>query len=246
VEHGLQRPAPRQSADALDKDPPTVSDKVWADAGEVDQHTASRFARNSLLAPTHAPWADIPPGENCRVQTMEVELWQRPPTRRAEDPPSRPTTHRSTLACVFTPRLVRGMTSPRGTPCAGCTHNTAGDPNRNTTLPAAWSTSSERSRLRTDTPLNPNGPSPQAVDGRIMSVLKQHLHVTQEIRNTLTHGHPLTYWAPTRSMRRGVNRPILSAMGKSVAFHHRQRRAGRAVRWALMSAMHSDVAVATI
>jgi hypothetical protein len=38
--------------------------------------------------------------------------------------------------------------------------------------------------------------APQAVDGRIMSVLKQHLHVTQERRNTLTaHGHPLTYWS---------------------------------------------------
>jgi hypothetical protein len=60
---------------------------------------------------------------------MEVELWQRPPTRRAEDPTSRPTTTAAHWpACSHA--LVRGMTSPRGTPCAGCTHNTAGDPNR--------------------------------------------------------------------------------------------------------------------
>jgi hypothetical protein len=31
--------------------------------GKVDQHTASRFARNSLLAPpAHAPWARHPTG----------------------------------------------------------------------------------------------------------------------------------------------------------------------------------------
>jgi hypothetical protein len=80
---------------------PTVSD-MWAD-GKVDQHTASRFARNSLLAPDPRALGRHPTGENCRVQTMEVELWQRPPTRRAEDlpPPNHPPQH---AGCVFTRR----------------------------------------------------------------------------------------------------------------------------------------------
>jgi hypothetical protein len=46
-----QAPA-RQSADALDKDL-TNSERqgMWADAESGSAHTASRFARNSLLAP---------------------------------------------------------------------------------------------------------------------------------------------------------------------------------------------------
>jgi hypothetical protein len=120
---------------------------------------------------------------------MEVELWQRPPTRRAEDPlPPRPTTHRSTLAAC-SHATARGMTSLARLDTMRRMHrqHSGAAPTGNTTLPAARSTSSERSRLRTDTPLNPNGPAPQAVDGRIMSVLKQHLHVTQE-RYATPHG----------------------------------------------------------
>jgi hypothetical protein len=145
-----------------------------------------------------------------------------------------PNHHRSIRWPVFTrDGSCVGMTSwPAWTPCAGCTDNTAERPNREHDLPAARSTSSERSRLRTDTLLNPNGLPPQAVDGRIMSVLKQHLHVTQERYATpLAHGHPLTYWSTN---------PIDAAFGARIdpysvpwkahqsPSHHRQRphRAG--------------------
>jgi hypothetical protein len=63
VEHGLQRPPARQSADALDKDLTNSERQCGRMQGKVDQHTASRFARNSLLAPpAHAPWARHPTG----------------------------------------------------------------------------------------------------------------------------------------------------------------------------------------
>jgi hypothetical protein len=42
----------RQSADALDKDPPTVSDKVWADAGESGS-AHGKPVRSKLIASTN-------------------------------------------------------------------------------------------------------------------------------------------------------------------------------------------------
>jgi hypothetical protein len=97
-----QAPA-RQSADALDKDL-TNSERqgMWADAGGKWISTHGKPVRSKLIASTRPtrPGLDIPPGENCRVQTMEVELWQRPPTRRAEDPlPAQPPTAARWPAC---------------------------------------------------------------------------------------------------------------------------------------------------
>jgi hypothetical protein len=111
--------------------------------------THSRFARNSLLAPDPRAWADIPPGENCRVQTMEVELWSGP--RRDALKTLCPTTHRSTgLRVHATARAWASL--PLDTMRRMHTQHSGATPTGNTTLPAAWSTSSERSRLRTTRP----------------------------------------------------------------------------------------------
>jgi hypothetical protein len=80
-----------------------------------------------------------------------------------------------------------------------------------------------------------------------MSVLKQHLHVTQE-RYATPHGtRPPTHLLSTNPpMRRLARIDPFQCHGRRTASFHRQRpRQRRAVRWPLMSAMHSD-AVATI
>jgi hypothetical protein len=124
---------------------------------------------------------------------MEVELWKRPPTRRAEDPlPPRPTTHRNT-GCVFTRDGRVGMTSLARLDTMRRMHTTQrSDPNREHDF-------ASRDLFRAVTLAHRHAPKSQrasrpAVDGRIMSVLKQHLHVTQRDTQHLTaHGHPLTY-----------------------------------------------------
>jgi hypothetical protein len=81
------------------------------------------------------------------------------PTRRAEEPPRPTTTAAHGLRVHGSARHDLRLLA--WTPCAGCTQHSGATPTGNTTfLPAAWSTSSERSR-RTDTPLNPNGLAPK-------------------------------------------------------------------------------------
>jgi hypothetical protein len=76
------------------------------------------------------------------------------------------------------------------------------------------------------------------VDGRIMSVLKQHLcdsgDTQHPSRHTATHSPT---GAPTRSMRRlGPESTLLSAMGRRISRLPPPTAAAqrRAVRWALM------------
>jgi exonuclease III/ribonuclease HI len=254
-----QAPA-RQSADALDKDL-TNSERqgMWADAGGKWISTHGKPVRSKLIASTRPtrPGLDIPPGENCRVQTMEVELWKRPPTRRAEDPlPPRPTTHRSTLACVFTrDGSCVGMTSLARLDTMRRMHrqHSGAAPNREHDFASRTVDLFRAVTLaHRHAPKSQRALAPQAVDGRIMSVLKQHLHVTQERYATplTAHGHPLTYWSTNpidAAFGARIDPYSVPWEGASVAFPPPTAAAQRrAVRWALMSAMHSDVAVATI
>jgi hypothetical protein len=157
---------------------------------------------------------------------MEVELWQRPPTRRAEVclPPNHPPQH---AGCVFTrDGSCVGMTWPVWTPCAGCTQHSGAAPNREHDFASRTVDLFRAVTLAHRHALNPNGPRAQAVDGRIMSVLKQHLHVTQRDTQHLTaHGHPLTYWStnPIDGVW-GPNRPIpVPWKAHQSPSHHRQR-----------------------
>jgi hypothetical protein len=230
---------------------PTVSDKAWADAGESGS-AHGKPVRSKLIASTRPtrPGLDIPPGENCRV-TMEVELWQRPPTRRAEDPPAQPPTAARWPACSHaTARAWHDLLARLDTMRRMHTTQRSG-PNREHDFASRTVDLFRAVTLAHRHALNPNGPSPQAVDGRIMSVLKQHLHVTQRDTQHLTaHGHPLTYWSTNpidAAFGARIDPYSVPWEGASVAFPPPTAAAQRrAVRWALMSAMHSDVAVATI
>jgi hypothetical protein len=130
-------------------------------------------------------------------------------------PTSRPTTHRSTLACVFTRDGRHDLPGPLWTPCRMHTHSGA-TPTGNTTLPAARSTSSERSRLRTDTPLNPNACA--SPSGRPHHERAQTTPDSGEIRTS--HGtRPPTHLLSTNPIDAAFspNRPILSAMGRRIS-----------------------------
>jgi hypothetical protein len=181
--------APTPECSALDKDL-TVSDKACGRMqGKVDQH--GKPVRSKLIASTRP----APSSTSHREKTAECRRWRLScgsgPTRRADlCPPN----HSPQLACVFT-RHVRGHDSwPADT--MRRMHTTQRRPQPGTRLCQPHGRPLQSGHACTDTLLNPNGPSPPAVDGRIMSVLKQHLCDSGEIRNTLTaHGHPLTYWS---------------------------------------------------
>jgi hypothetical protein len=140
------------------------------------------------------------------------------PTRRAEVylPPNHPPQH---AGCVFTrDGSCVGMTWPVWTPCAGCTQHSGAAPNREHDFASRTVDLFRAVTLAHRHALNPNGPRAQAVDGRIMSVLKQHLHVTQRDTQHLTaHGHPLTYWSTNQSMAFGARIDPYQCHGRRIS-----------------------------
>jgi hypothetical protein len=202
--------------------------------GKVDQHTG-KPVRSKLIAstrPTRLGSTSL--GENCRVQTMEVELWQRPPTRRAEDLCLRPTTHRSTglrvhaRSCVGMPARLDTMRRMHTTQRS--------DPNREHDFASRMVDLFRAVTLAHRHALNPNGP--RRSRGRPHHERAQTTPVTQEIRNTLTDHHSPTGTNPIDAAF-GAESTHTQCHGRRISRlppPQRPRR-GRAVRWALMSAM---------
>jgi hypothetical protein len=168
----------------------TNSERQGGCGWKVDQHTASRFARNSLLAPDPRAQARTSRREKTAEQTMEVE--KRPPTRRAEDPlpPAQPPTAAHWPACSH---ATVGMTSlARFGHHAPDAHTQRSDPNRKHDFASRTVDLFRAVTLAHRHAPKSQRPAPPQVDGRIMSVLKQHLTQERYAPHT-AHGHPLTY-----------------------------------------------------
>jgi hypothetical protein len=175
---------------------------------------------------------------------MEVELWKRPPTRRAEDPlPPRPTTHRNT-GCVFTRDGRVGMTSLARLDTMRRMHTTQrSDPNREHDF-------ASRDLFRAVTLAHRHAPKSQRAlapcRGRPHHERAQTTPTCDSERYATPHGtRPPTHLLSTNPIDvRGPESTHTSAMGRRISRLPPPTAAAqrRAVRWALMSAMHSDVA----